>query len=224
MIDGSGSVEWSPGGFQQEKDFAIHLFNLLEFGEDTSKAGVVLFSWASELIADMTTDREDLKTKVNGMNWPGWNTDSAAGAIKEHARLIVVSVGGYIDQEVLERWASWPAEENVLNVEAFDELKGWLKTMMSDICPELRCAEHMSGNGQDYHGCQQYTQDGVYCQRWTDQEPHSHWFIDYWYPQAHLGDHNFCRNPDGDRTIWCYTADPGIRWDYCEPRDEETIP
>jgi hypothetical protein len=266
MVDGSGSVEWSPGGFQQEKDFAIHMFNLLEFGDEASKAGVVLFSWASELIADMTTDREDLRTKVNGMNWPGWNTDTAAGlsmaasllssggrpdvpkektiaflltdgipndmtaansaaeAIKEHARLIVVSVGGYIDQGVLEGWASWPAEENVLNVEAFDELKSWLKTMMSDICPELRCAEHLSGNGQDYHGCQQYTQDGVYCQRWTDQEPHSHWFIDYWYPQAHLGDHNFCRNPDGDRTIWCYTADPGIRWDYCEPRDEETIP
>ena len=72
-------MEWSPGGFQQEKDFAIHMFNLLEFGEDLSKAGVVLFSWEAELIADMSTDREDLKNKVNGMNWPGWNTDTAAG-------------------------------------------------------------------------------------------------------------------------------------------------
>ena len=26
---------------------------------------------------------------------------------------------------------------------------------------------------------------------------------------------NFCRNPDGDRTPWCYTTDPQTRWEYC---------
>lgn len=26
---------------------------------------------------------------------------------------------------------------------------------------------------------------------------------------------NFCRNPDGDRAPWCYTTNPGVRWEYC---------
>ena len=75
----SGSVEWEPGGFNAEKSFTKHLFDLLEFGEDKAKAGVVLFSWEAELIADMSTDRDTLKSAVDAMNWPGWNTDTAAG-------------------------------------------------------------------------------------------------------------------------------------------------
>ena len=50
----------------------------------------------------------------------------------------------------------------------------------------------MTGNGQDYHGCQDRTRDGLTCQKWSDQYPHSHSFIVDWYPDAHLGDHNFC--------------------------------
>ena len=79
LVDGSGSVEWEPGGFTAEKQFTKHLFDLLEFGEDKAKAGVVLFSWEAELIADMSTDRDTLKSAVDAMNWPGWNTDTAAG-------------------------------------------------------------------------------------------------------------------------------------------------
>ena len=50
----------------------------------------------------------------------------------------------------------------------------------------------MTGNGQDYHGCQDRTRDGLTCQKWSEQYPHSHSFIVDWYPDAHLGDHNFC--------------------------------
>jgi integrin beta 3 len=28
---------------------------------------------------------------------------------------------------------------------------------------------------------------------------------------------NYCRNPDGEATIWCYTVDSKKRWEYCEP-------
>lgn len=30
---------------------------------------------------------------------------------------------------------------------------------------------------------------------------------------------NFCRNPNGGgaATIWCYTMNPDVRWEYCSP-------
>lgn len=26
---------------------------------------------------------------------------------------------------------------------------------------------------------------------------------------------NYCRNPDADKSPWCYTTDPSVRWEYC---------
>ena len=31
------------------------------------------------------------------------------------------------------------------------------------------------------------------------------------------GAHNYCRNPEGGSTIWCYTTEAATRFDYCEP-------
>ena len=32
-----------------------------------------------------------------------------------------------------------------------------------------------------------------------------------------LGDHNYCRNPEGEYTqVWCYTTNPDRRWDWCD--------
>ena len=48
------------------------------------------------------------------------------------------------------------------------------------------------------------TVDGIPCQRWSDTKPHDHTF-------THVGDHNFCRNPNGagsQSQVWCYTIDP----------------
>jgi hypothetical protein len=28
---------------------------------------------------------------------------------------------------------------------------------------------------------------------------------------------NYCRNPDGEKSMWCYTTDKKKRWEYCEP-------
>jgi hypothetical protein len=30
-------------------------------------------------------------------------------------------------------------------------------------------------------------------------------------------DSRYCRNPDGDFTIWCYTSEK--EWEYCEPKE-----
>merc|ERR1719311_2050999 len=78
LLDGSGSVNWYGPGFEQERQFALSMFNLMSFGDAGAKAGVILFSWEAELIQPMTTDQSALIAAVEGMSWPHWNTDTAA--------------------------------------------------------------------------------------------------------------------------------------------------
>ena len=51
------------------------------------------------------------------------------------------------------------------------------------------------------------------------QLPHGHYDTDTIpesSPEKGL-DSNYCRNPDGGDTIWCYTTNPDEKWDYCDP-------
>lgn len=80
------------------------------------------------------------------------------------------------------------------------------------------CDEALLGDlDADYRGCQATTRSGKSCQRWTAQSPHTHTRTPVIYPNSGLGDHNFCRNPDKETTIWCYTTDTDSRWEYCDP-------
>jgi len=79
------------------------------------------------------------------------------------------------------------------------------------------CVETLTGNGKDYRGCQDKTRGGKTCQKWSTQSPHRHGVTPAKYPKI-LGDNNFCRNADGEASIWCYTMDPKKRWDYCDPK------
>merc|ERR1719240_1542657 len=78
LVEGSGSVNWYGPGFENEREFTINLFNLMNFGDEGAKAGVILFSWEAELVSPMTTDHAALLDAVEGMSWPHWNTDTAA--------------------------------------------------------------------------------------------------------------------------------------------------
>jgi hypothetical protein len=67
----------------------------------------------------------------------------------------------------------------------------------------------------DYRGSFSTTAGGLTCQNWSHQEPHVHDRLPEDNPGQGLGDHNYCRNPDGEHSAWCYTTDPDMRWDYC---------
>ena len=62
--------------------------------------------------------------------------------------------------------------------------------------------------GGDYKGTANKTVNGRNCQKWSLQKPHGHIF-------GGQGDHNYCRNPDGEPGVWCYTTDPEKRWELC---------
>eukprot|EP00033_Pygsuia_biforma_P001407 GCRY01001591.1.p1 GENE.GCRY01001591.1~~GCRY01001591.1.p1 ORF type:complete len:593 (+),score=125.15 GCRY01001591.1:219-1997(+) len=74
-------------------------------------------------------------------------------------------------------------------------------------------------DGRDYRGTVAVTKSGKPCQRWTQQFPQPHSRRPEDFPGAGLGDHNYCRNPDGDSFVWCMleTPQPGYvgEWDYC---------
>jgi len=67
----------------------------------------------------------------------------------------------------------------------------------------------------DYRGDLSTTISGKECQRWDEQEPHSHNRKRQRYPNEGLVS-NYCRNPDDTSGgAWCYTTDPDTRWEYC---------
>ena len=66
------------------------------------------------------------------------------------------------------------------------------------------------------------TENGTQCLKWTSTSPHHIWATPERFPDAGLGPHNFCRNPDGVPKPWCYTVDKSIRFEFCdvgEPKD-----
>lgn len=69
--------------------------------------------------------------------------------------------------------------------------------------------------GMDYRGSVNVTVSGRTCQSWSSQTPHSHYRTAVFYPSAGLGEHNQCRNPDGERSPWCFTTDPDVQWEFC---------
>lgn len=70
-------------------------------------------------------------------------------------------------------------------------------------------------DGSDYRGAVSETWGGISCQLWSHQFPHTHTKTHINFPDAGLGGHNRCRNPDADRAPWCYTVDADTEWDYC---------
>uniref|UniRef100_A0A3B4F895 Plasminogen n=1 Tax=Pundamilia nyererei TaxID=303518 RepID=A0A3B4F895_9CICH len=83
--------------------------------------------------------------------------------------------------------------------------------------PEKDCK---IGNGATYRGPTSVTANGVTCQAWSSQSPHSHIsFTPETHPTKGL-DGNSCRNPDNDIIgPWCYTTDRDRIWEHCQIPD-----
>jgi len=166
---------------------------------------------------------------TDGMPNDAEATGMMAAKVKEKARLIFVTVGKNLDMDALYQWASFPPEYNILTSKGFGKLAKNLNKgeYLPDICPNLICRETIDTatdpTGVNYIGCQDKTESGKTCQAWPDTFPHAHGQTkNAKKAKFGLGDHNFCRNPDGGETIWCYTTDPATRWEYCVPRNETT--
>lgn len=71
------------------------------------------------------------------------------------------------------------------------------------------------GDQSDYRGAINKTISGKTCQRWDSQSPHRHSLTPDVNPDWGL-EENYCRNPDGEPSAWCYTTDPGERFELCD--------
>jgi hypothetical protein len=167
-----------------------------------------------------------------------WDMTAAAEeARRAGTRLFFIGVGRNMDFAAMQRWATFPSDQNLEYVTNYWEMDNKIAALTADLCPQVQCRETFDeADESDYIGCQQETVSQTTCQYWTAQTPHAHnflphltvWSWAHWgfapkYPT--LGDFNFCRNPEkGAGGIWCYTSDASKRWEYCDPRNETTIP
>uniref|UniRef100_A0A8C8AJ07 Kringle domain-containing protein n=1 Tax=Otus sunia TaxID=257818 RepID=A0A8C8AJ07_9STRI len=92
------------------------------------------------------------------------------------------------------------------------EKRPWCYTTNNSVrweyCAIPRC------KGQSYRGTTSITASGKKCQAWNSMFPHRHEKTPDRFPNADLRD-NYCRNPDGDSSPWCFTTDPTTTWEYC---------
>ncbi|KAI8513721.1 hypothetical protein Bbelb_080450 [Branchiostoma belcheri] len=101
----------------------------------------------------------------------------------------------------------------------YDKRNKWndvgCKTDAAFICEFEYC---QVGDGASYRGTVSVTNTGKTCQRWDRQLPHSHDRTPDNYPSSGL-EENYCRNPDGESGVWCYTTNLLERWGLCDVPD-----
>ncbi|KAK2863151.1 hypothetical protein Q5P01_002684 [Channa striata] len=82
--------------------------------------------------------------------------------------------------------------------------------------PEKKC---YYSRGTGYRGVVGTTMSGIRCLEWNSDLLHNELHVGTVAAPGlkGLGEHAFCRNPDGDKRPWCYTLnDDAISWEYCD--------
>ncbi|XP_052701422.1 plasminogen-like [Crassostrea angulata] len=94
---------------------------------------------------------------------------------------------------------------SIINVMSFRQTTGFSQFIINE------CVH--SKAGWEYIGNRRTTKYGLECQRWDRQSPHTHTY------QSLGNQENFCRNLANDKEEeagpWCFTVDPGTRWQSC---------
>jgi hypothetical protein len=124
------------------------------------------------------------------------------------------------------------------NVISRDTIEGNTGGMIATITDDEQTeysTKWYGDKGSKYRGKLSKTLTGKTCQNWASQTPHEHSKCDSNDPKATarraavdhdvgcaysksthgVGDHNYCRNPDGEPRPWCYTVDNTKRWEFC---------
>ncbi|KPA79447.1 hypothetical protein ABB37_05285 [Leptomonas pyrrhocoris] len=95
-------------------------------------------------------------------------------------------------------------------------LLGQLPTHAASNCKDHTEAYYLA-NGEDYRGHVNVTETGLPCQKWSAQSPNAHEIeLD---PARGIGDHNYCRNPNGLERPGCFTTQPGGAYQLCNVGD-----
>ncbi|XP_035958197.1 tissue-type plasminogen activator [Halichoerus grypus] len=86
-------------------------------------------------------------------------------------------------------------------------------------CPEENNEDCYSGKGLAYRGTYSRTTSGASCLQWNSVVLRGK-FYTAWKTDSQalgLGNHNHCRNPDGDAKPWCHVLkDRKLTWEYCD--------
>ncbi|XP_067654142.1 uncharacterized protein [Haliotis asinina] len=96
-------------------------------------------------------------------------------------------------------------------------------TTVNMKCVNLSDCSTATAGRQLYTGTRSTTITGKVCQRWDSQYPHTHtktkdvkfWIPGFDTPQTVTGSANYCRDPDRDGFLWCYTKNRNSRWEKC---------
>ncbi|XP_056635253.1 tyrosine-protein kinase transmembrane receptor Ror2 [Diorhabda carinulata] len=74
----------------------------------------------------------------------------------------------------------------------------------------------VKGRGRFYQGKVNVTKNGIPCQRWDSQTPHTHDSPPNIFPELKNAE-NYCRNAGGEeKRPWCFTTNPDYRWQHCD--------
>ena len=85
-------------------------------------------------------------------------------------------------------------------------------------CAASEC--YKDSTAADYRGTVSKTMSGLACLSWGIHKK-SDGHKGYWTGSSGaagkgVGNHGYCRNPNGEPTAWCYTTSSSKRWELCD--------
>jgi len=164
---------------------------------------------------DCSDYRGEIATTASGRKCQSWDSD------EPHKRNFFKNIKGdklniREDAGLHKNFCRNPSGHGTAWCYTMDTKKTW------ENCDIPRCSECcLTPDCSDYRGTKATTASGRKCQPWKSDSPHYN---------AHRAkmiglttrsglyelSENFCRNPTGHSTAWCYTMDPYKKWEECD--------